>query len=227
MADFQSIYNRLNNGTQFTPLSAQTFGDWSIEAGDIVTVSKDGASYQTPVMRSGLEWRGASLVTIESTGNKERDALNKLSKQDYLGTGAGSGLHGYYGARRQGFLYLAFEDELASLRSELYMDHEQLRLAFENDINSTRSEFRMTAESLRIACENAIRCTRSEFLMTAESLRIAFDDDINSLRSEFRLTAESLRIAFEKEAGSIHAKKLRRLQADADGAAAAVRPEHS
>lgn len=206
MADFQSIYNRLNNGTQFTPLSAQTFGDWSIEAGDIVTVTKDGTSYQTPVMRSGLEWRGASLVTIESTGNKERDALNKLSKQDYLGSGAGSGLHGYYGARRQGFLYLAFEDELGSLRSELYMDHEQLRLAFEKDINSTRSELRMTAESLRIAFDNEIQCTRSEFLMTADSLRIAFDNDINCLRSEFVMTAESLRIAFEDDINSLRSE---------------------
>ena len=194
MADFQSIYNRLNNGTQFTPLSAQTFGDWSIEAGDIVTVTKDGTSYQTPVMRSGLEWRGASLVTIESTGNKERDALNKLSKQDYLGTGAGSGLHGYYGAKKLGYLALAFEDEFGYLRSELYLDHERLRLAFDG-IDSLRSELVMTRESLRLAFEGA-DSLRSEFLMTRESLRIAFDG-IGSLRSELLMTRESLRIAFD------------------------------
>lgn len=189
----EAIYNRLNSVT-YTPLSADTFGDWTIEAGDILTVSKDGTNYQTPVMHSTLRWTGGSSVYIESTGNKEREPLNAQSKQAYE-----SGYGGYYAGRHQSGLNLAFQDEFGYMRSYIDMTEEHLWLAFENDLSCTRSEFLMTSESLRIAFENEISCTRSEFQMTSESLRISFENDLASTRSEFEMTAESLRTNFENE----------------------------
>lgn len=89
MADIQGIYNRLNSGSQYTPLSAETFGDWSMEAGDLVTVVKDGRSYVTPIMQGDLKWDGASKVTIESVGNREREPLGRMSRRKYSGGGGG------------------------------------------------------------------------------------------------------------------------------------------
>ena len=99
-------------------------------------------------------------------------------------------------------LRIAFDNEIASTRSEFLMTSESLRIMFENEIASTRSEFEMTSESLRIAFENEIASTRSEFEMTSESLRIQFENDLASTRSEFQMTSESLRIQFENELSS-------------------------
>ena len=83
MADvnLQGIYNRLNSGSQYTPLSAETFGDWSMEAGDLITAQKDGQNYVSPVMISGLKWHGAGTVTIESNGNEKREPLSVVSRK--------------------------------------------------------------------------------------------------------------------------------------------------
>ena len=99
-------------------------------------------------------------------------------------------------------LRIAFDNEIASTRSEFLMTSESLRIMFENEIASTRSEFEMTSESLRIAFENEIASTRSEFEMTSESLRIQFENDLASTRSEFQMTSESLRIQFENDLAS-------------------------
>jgi len=96
MADYASIYSRLNADTAFVPLSADTFGDWSLEAGDVVSVSKDGTVYRTPAMQSGLHWNGASKVSISSLGDKQREPLSILSRQKYAGGGRG----GYWNSRK-------------------------------------------------------------------------------------------------------------------------------
>lgn len=97
MADIQSIYNRLNSGTAFTPLSVDTFGDWSLEAGDVISVSKDGTTYSTPAMQSGLKWNGGSKVAISSLGDKQREPLSVLSRQQYA---SGGGRGGYWNTRK-------------------------------------------------------------------------------------------------------------------------------
>lgn len=104
MADIQGIYNRLNSGSQYTPLSAETFGDWSMEAGDLVTVVKDGRSYLTPIMQGDLKWDGASKVTIESVGNREREPLGRMSRRKYSGGGGG------YWNSRKAFTKIAQSD---------------------------------------------------------------------------------------------------------------------
>lgn len=100
-------------------------------------------------------------------------------------------------------LRIGFENDLASTRSEFLMTSESLRVQFENDLASTRSEFQMTSESLRVQFENGLSSTRSEFQMTAESLRVSFESGQSSLRSEFSMTAESLRTSFESADASI------------------------
>jgi len=193
-ASMQPIYDRLNAVAGYNPLTAETFGDWAMEAGDIVRVIRGEDAYDVPVHSSTLIWRGQQRMNIDATGKKERDSIAKASAQKYGRGGAA--------VRGSQSMYQYFESENQSLRSEFEMSYESLRVTFENELDSTRSEFQMTAESLRIQFENEIASTRSEFEMTSESLRIEFENEIASTRSEFNMTAESLRIQFENELSS-------------------------
>lgn len=107
-ADVNGIYSRLNEGTQYTPMNASTYADWSLEAGDVVTVSKGGKNYRTPVMTGRVKWNGAGRVDIESTGNKKREPLSKQSKNQYSEGTRGGG--GYYGAKQGGEDHAWLED---------------------------------------------------------------------------------------------------------------------
>lgn len=193
-ASMQPIYERLNAVAGYNPLTADTFGDWAMEAGDIVKVVRGTEEYNVPIHSSTLVWRGKQRISIDSTGKKERDSIAKASAQKYGRGGAA--------VRGQQGLYQHFESEDNSIRSEFAISYESLRVQFENEITSTRSEFQMTSESLRIQFENEIASTRSEFQMTSESLRIQFENEIASTRSEFQMTSESLRIQFESEISS-------------------------
>lgn len=108
MANLDKLYDRLNAGTQYTPLSADTYADWSLEAGDVVTVSKNGTEYQTPVMLGITKWNGMGRVSIESTGKRKRDPLSKQSRDQYR-DGIRSG-GGYYGGKRSGEDHAWLED---------------------------------------------------------------------------------------------------------------------
>lgn len=193
-ASMQPIYERLNAVDGYNPLTAETYGDWAMEAGDIVRVVRGTEEYDVPIHSSTLVWRGKHRLSIDATGKKERDSIAKVSAQKYGRGGAA--------VRSQQGMYQYFESENASMRSEMAMDFASMRIAFENDINSTRSEMRMTSESLRISFTNEINSTRSEMRMTSESLRISFTNEINSTRSEMRMTSESLRISFTNEINS-------------------------
>ena len=150
---------------------------------------------------------------IKSESKKSGKAKKGNAKQNYLFEANGE--HLYYEVfddcghlhsvleMTEESLRIAFDNTIASTRSEFMMTSESLRIKFENDISSTRSEFQMTSESLRIKFENDISSTRSEFQMTSESLRIKFENDISSTRSEFQMTSESLRISFENTASSL------------------------
>lgn len=88
-AKLDGIYDRLNNAPQYHPFEASTFADWSMEAGDMVTVSRNGTSYSSPVHSSRMTWKGTPQINISSTGKKERDPVAKVSRQKYRG-GSGS-----------------------------------------------------------------------------------------------------------------------------------------
>ena len=65
------IYNRLSGASTYHPISAKTFGDWSTEAGDTVTVSQNGTKYKSPVSTYTMKWNGAS----ETGGDLEAEQL--------------------------------------------------------------------------------------------------------------------------------------------------------
>ena len=87
-ASLAEIYNRLNNAPTYHPMEASTFADWSVEAGDTVTLVRGNDNYTAPVHSANLVWKGAPQMTISSAGSKEREAIAKVGKRKYA-RGAG------------------------------------------------------------------------------------------------------------------------------------------
>ena len=83
-ASLEEIYKRLKNTERSRPMSANTFTDWTTEAGDTVTVKREGTSYTSQVQNTTMTWKGNGAQTvINSTGNEKRDAVSKVSKSKY------------------------------------------------------------------------------------------------------------------------------------------------
>lgn len=90
--ELQGIYNRLNGAAGYHPFTATTFGDWSLEAGDTVTMSRDSNTQVSPVSSTSLVWRGSPELTLESTGEQKRPSVAKLSARKYGGWSGNSGV---------------------------------------------------------------------------------------------------------------------------------------
>lgn len=90
-ASLGPIYQRLNSTQQYHPLTADTFGDWSMEAGDRVNVSRDGKTFTSPVHSSTLTWNGKQKVSLKSGGKQERDSIAAVSAQKYASSSPGRG----------------------------------------------------------------------------------------------------------------------------------------
>ena len=80
----QPIYDRLSSFPTITPCAANWFGDWSYQAGDVVTVSQWKDSYYLPIYTLSLSWNGAPKVVIESTGNESREPISVSARESYV-----------------------------------------------------------------------------------------------------------------------------------------------
>lgn len=72
----------------FRPMSADTFSDWSIEAGDIISVDADGVVHPFPVFTSELDWVGAAKSTLSCDGGQARQTLRKQERREAAAFGA-------------------------------------------------------------------------------------------------------------------------------------------
>ena len=83
-ASLSQIYGRLSSAPRHHPVGAKTFSDWSVEAGDMITITRDGRQYQSPVHTSSMNWKGgAAELDVGSTGNEKRDPVAKMQKRKY------------------------------------------------------------------------------------------------------------------------------------------------
>ena len=195
-ASLQPILRRMNDAPNYHPFEADAFSDWSMNAGDLITINRGEESYTSPVNVSRMVWKGnAPTVQISSTGNKNREPIAKVSRKKY---GRGSA-----GVRSQERVYLEFTSEDGILHSELQMTEASLRTEFVDYGNSLRGEFEMTASHLRTEFEDGVNSLRGSLEMTASHLRTEFNDDVNSLRSDFEMTASHLRTEFNDDVNSL------------------------
>lgn len=78
-ASLTPIYERLNDADAYHPFNVDTFSDWAVEAGDIVTVSRGDTDYQSPVHSVKMLWRGTPNTTLNSVGKEERGPVARMS----------------------------------------------------------------------------------------------------------------------------------------------------
>lgn len=82
-ASTEDILTRLNSVEGYHPFDASTFADWSLEAGDIIKVSRDGKEYTAPVHAATLTWQGQPKVNVSSGGNMIRDPVAVMSAKEF------------------------------------------------------------------------------------------------------------------------------------------------
>ena len=194
--EISPILQRLNSTTSYHPFDAETFSDWATEAGDIVTISRNGENYVSPVHTSRMVWKGkAPTMQMSATGNEKRDAVARVSRKKY---GRGSA-----GLRSNEQIHRDFTSEDGILHSELHMTESYLRTEFVNEVGSLRGEFEITASGLRTEFTNEVSSLRGEFEVTASGLRTEFTNEVSSLRGEFEVTASGLRTEFTNEVSSL------------------------
>ena len=87
MGVLENVLAKMQATPQFHPMSADTFSDWSIEAGDVITVDVGGQNQTLPVFSSDLDWGGAAMSTLSCSGSRERPTLSKAERQNYAAFG--------------------------------------------------------------------------------------------------------------------------------------------
>ena len=162
-ASLSGIYSRLNGVTPYHPFEADTFADWTLEAGDIVTVSRDGTSYSSPVSSTTLKWNGQHTMSIHSTGEREREPIAKTSKRKYASRGGGM-------TNNQELYWEVMSDD-GMLGSTLRMTASQIRSDVFAANSMLYSYIDQTATYIISHVEDVQNELGSEILQTASQIR--------------------------------------------------------
>lgn len=129
-AALKPIFDRLNGASTYHPFTASTFSDWALEAGDTITVKRDGKSYTSPVHSSTIKWAGQQTVNVESTGDKERGAVARMSASNYAYSSGGGNSY-RTGARRQAIVEGQLEKTDERITQRVNNFEEQVGTRFE------------------------------------------------------------------------------------------------
>ena len=72
------VYEKIG-GFQFRSLTVKFVGDYRLEVGDIITVSKDGVDYKVPIMQITHECDGGLMDTVTSIGQSDTENTSVAS----------------------------------------------------------------------------------------------------------------------------------------------------
>lgn len=76
------IFNRLAAYAAFAPITARAVCDWSIQAGDIISITLQETTYTLPIYRQTITWNGGGCrVTYESTGAQSRPVMTTTNRR--------------------------------------------------------------------------------------------------------------------------------------------------
>ena len=153
-ASLTPIYERLNSDAEtprFHPVNASTFSDWSMEAGDTVTLKRGSTNFKTPVHSTTMVWKGKTpQIEVNSTGNEKRDALTKVSRQKF-GRGGGAirtaGKQFNYEVNQDRLMYEVFDEkgnlsrltvDIKGLKHEVYDEGGSFSI-LKNDVSGLKN----------------------------------------------------------------------------------------
>ena len=187
-ASLAPIYERINGTANYHPYDAETFSDWSLEAGDLVKVVRGDENYKSPIHSSSLVWTGSPNMTLTSTGNQAREAVAKVSKKKYARSG-----YGRRNNKKNNGMWHTIEET-----------DEYYRIIYADEFNGLRSTIEQTASYWRATLDDNVNNLHSQIEQTASYWRATLTDNVNSLHSQIEQTASYWRSTLEDTANSLH-----------------------
>ena len=167
-ASLNPIYSRLNSAPEYHPLEADTFADWAVEAGDMVTLTRDGTSYKSPVHEASMNWKRGQEIQLSSTGKQTRSPVSRMTQRKYA-TG-GSGL------RNNGYIHMYVTDQYNQLQSGLELTASSAYLYSKDFYKQMESGLKLTASSAHLYTQNmynqmatGLRLSESTAILYAQS----------------------------------------------------------
>ena len=78
------IYNRLHGLGAYTPLAVDLIADPSVEAGDIISVTRNGETYALPIFQLTLTWKGGYIRgSLQSSGTPNRLPVSAQNRYEF------------------------------------------------------------------------------------------------------------------------------------------------
>lgn len=83
MAYTDDLLERMKSTPSYKPGYANTFGDFSLDPGDILKIQTDSGEELLPVFSQQMSWNGSARTTLSASGNKSREVLPKQERDEY------------------------------------------------------------------------------------------------------------------------------------------------
>ena len=164
----QPVAGRLFAFAEYIPITTRCMCDWSIQAGDIITLTLFGNTCEFPIFKQKIQWSGKSVrVNYENTGNETRGVMSAENRKSFSTSKA---IH------------------------ELEVTAELLRSAIK-DTDGRQTQILQTAEEMiTTALQEYVKesdvggmiseVVSSEIKQTADELTILFNTQISDLEGE-------------------------------------------
>ena len=123
MAYTDDLLDRMKSTPSYKPSYANTFGDFSLDPGDILTIQTDGGEELLPVFSQQMTWNGSARTTLSASGNKSREVLPKQERDEYGYRQAVGGQMRGFGQKQK-----AMEDRLSYAEIDIDEDKAQIQL---------------------------------------------------------------------------------------------------
>lgn len=187
-ASLDSIYSRLSSAPEYHPFNADTFSDWSMEAGDMIRVSRDGNNYDSPVHNATTSWKGQSQISVSSDGNEKRESISKATKKKYSRSGSGY--------RNDSILQREIRDSYNGLSGFFEVTASRMYAEFKGDYDGLAGLFEVTRSRMGAEFLDAYNKLAGAFEVTAGHMAAAFLDSYNGLAGAFEVTASQMAADF-------------------------------
>lgn len=117
------LLDRMKSMPSYKPSYANTFGDFSLDPGDILKIQTDSGEELLPVFSQQMTWNGSARTTLSASGNKSREVLPKQERDEY-------GYRQAIGGQMRGFgqKQKAMEDRLSYAEINIDEDKAQIQL---------------------------------------------------------------------------------------------------
>jgi len=117
------LLDRMKSMPSYKPSYANTFGDFSLDPGDILKIQTDSGEELLPVFSQQMSWNGSARTTLSASGNKSREVLPKQERDEYGYRQAVGGQMRGFGQKQK-----AMEDRLSYAEIDIDEDKAQIQL---------------------------------------------------------------------------------------------------